>query len=694
MNNPTELTLDAPTEIIPRIGPKTAKDFAKLGIHTAHDLLFHFPFRHEDYSKIVRAADLRIGEQASTKVQVLMVENRKTARRGRLITEAIFQDKSGSIKAIWFNGKYIPRLLQPGQWVYLSGTLEKSYYGLHMVNPIFENVIPNQETVHAGRLVPVYRVTGNLTPRIVRTAIAQIIHLAKDEPDWLPDEIKIKRGFSNLTQALRDIHFPKNNEALFRAVKRLSYNELFTAGLIAEQARAILDATLAPKIPFQEEKTKEFVAGLPFKLTNDQKKTAWQILQDLQKPRPMNRLLEGEVGSGKTVVAAIAALNNALAGYQTVYLAPTEILAAQHAATLKKLLNNFNCRIALLTQSRYEINGEKFSRKEVEDAIQIGDVQLIIGTHALLQSSTKFYKTGLLIVDEQHRFGVEQRKKLRSKDSPDGVPHLLSMTATPIPRTLALTAYGDLDCSVLKELPGGRKPIKTTRLPREKRLQAYEYVRQEIKKGRQAFVICPLIDESDSLGVKAATKIYKELTEELLPDLKIGLLHGKLKSDKKEEIMEKFNKHEIDVLVATAVVEVGIDVPNATAMVIEGADRFGLAQLHQFRGRIGRGEHASECFILSETETQETLERLDVFVNNHDGFALAEHDLARRGPGQIFGQEQSGFADFRIANINDHDLVSRARHDAHEILKNDKQLDNYPLLKKYFSRFNFETHLE
>lgn len=659
--------LETSIDSLPRVGLRGVRDFAKLGISTAKDLLFHFPFRHEDFSRVVPAANLKIGEKASVKVQVLLIANKRTPQKRRLITEAIFRDKSGSLKAIWFNQPYIPRLLRRGNWVYLSGTLEESYFGLHMINPIFERADSDKETVHAGRLIPIYHTRGSLTPRTIRSLVAKILHLAKSLPDWLPTELIERHNFPKLEEAIREMHFPKTFSTLTRARQRLAYNELFQAGLTALQARRQLDQTPAPAIPFQEESTKAFVETLPFTLTDDQRKAAWQILQDMERPRPMNRLLEGEVGSGKTVVAGIAILNAALSEFQTAYLAPTEILATQHAKTLAEILKGFPISIALLTGSTYVLNGQSEKRGVVEEAVREGKVNLIIGTHALIQKKTKFKKVGLVIVDEQHRFGVEQRGKLRGKGAAkDEVPHLLSMTATPIPRTLALTVYGDLDCSLLRELPKGRKPIITKLIKPKDRERAYEHIHQEIKKGHQGFVICPIIIESDKLGVKAATQEHEELSKKIFPNLKVGLLHGKMKADEKNRIMTEFRDAEIDLLVATAVVEVGIDVPNATVMIIEAAERFGLAQLHQFRGRIGRGQAPATCFLFTDNETAETVARLDFFTHHQDGFALAEEDLKLRGPGEFVGTAQSGFPKFRVASFHDRKLVELARREAEE----------------------------
>ncbi|MDP2932902.1 MAG: ATP-dependent DNA helicase RecG [bacterium] len=687
------ITLNTPITFLPRVGPIAAREFAKLGVRTARDLLFHFPFRHEDFSRLVSAAELKINETATVRCQVLVIKNSRSPRKRRVFTEAIFEDNSGSIKAIWFNQPYLPKLLHRGDWVLLSGKLEESYFGLHLTNPVFEKINQGETTIHAGRLVPIYHTSGNLTSRAIRVLLAQTLPLARDLTEWLPEEIRDRLHFPSLATAVTQIHFPKTIQRLATARERLAFNELFLAQIIAVHARQELDQMTAPAIPFNEAATKSFVQTLPFKLTDDQRKSAWQILQDMTKARPMNRLLEGEVGSGKTVVAAMAILNTALAGYNTAYLAPTEILAAQHAVTLRELLKGFGTRIGLLTQSIQEVDGQPIIRGALEQMIEAGEITCLIGTHALLQEKSKSLKTGLVIVDEQHRFGVEQRKKLRDKNNDQAIPHLLSMTATPIPRTLALTVYGDLDLSMLHELPRGRQPITTHLVTESERSKTYEAIRRELAAGRQAFVICPLISESDKLGVRAATKEH-QLLSEIFKEFKVGLLHGKLKSDQKTQTMKDFKEGRLALLVATAVVEVGIDVPNATIMIIEGAERFGLAQLHQFRGRIGRGNEAARCYLFIENNTSEVNLRLLAFSKIHNGFALAEKDLELRGPGQFFGTAQSGFPHFQIADFHNIELLETARREAVELLKNDPELADHPLLRDYFSDYSKEIHLE
>lgn len=689
------MNLDLQTPIIelPHVTKKMARAFLKLEIRTVHNLLLHIPFRYQDFSRVVPAAHLKIGEEATVRAQVTILRNRR-ARTGRTITEAVFRDRSGSLKTIWFNQPYISKILHHGEWVYLAGTLTDDDFGVHMINPIFERADTTENALHTARLIPIYHTTTELTNRSIRRLIGLTLPVARLVAEWLPPEIRARHHLPALAVALNAAHFPKTIHDASAARHRLAFGELFIAGLISCRARAALDHAHAPAIPFDESLTKKLVAALPFTLTESQRRAAWDILQDIQKSRPMNRLLEGDVGSGKTVVAALAILNVARAGLTTLYLAPTELLAQQHSRTLAKLLAPHGIATVLYTRSLHTIDGEPLPRAALEKKISNGEVLFIIGTHALLEQKTRPPAVGLVIIDEQHRFGVFQRKKIRGPHSAATIPHFLSMTATPIPRTLALTIYGDLDISMLTELPKNRQPITTTLVPSEARTTAYHHIREEVNRGRQGFVICPLIDESDTLGVRAATSVYNELCDKIFPDITIGLVHGKLKSEEKTNVMERFNRGEIKLLVATAVIEVGIDVPNATVMIIEGAERFGLAQLHQFRGRIGRGTHASHCFLFTDATNEISRTRLDYFARTHNGFLLAEADLEFRGPGDLFGNEQSGFPAFRVADFRDRKLVEVTHAEAEKLLTDDPLLAHHPLVKDYLEKFTKEVHLE
>jgi ATP-dependent DNA helicase RecG len=511
----------------------------------------------------------------------------------------------------------------------------------------------------------------------------------------------------SLAEALRKIHFPKDKTEIEDAQKRLAFDELFLLQLQAQNIRQRLKAKTAISINFLEKETKKFVDSLPFKLTDAQRKAAWEILRDIARAQPMSRILEGDVGSGKTIVAGIALFNTAMNKRQAVLMAPTEILAIQHYETLIKLFSATPLKIALITANKKISNeiipekaksGNKKSKTpSLPDLIK--NSSILVGTHALIQDKINFTDLSLVIVDEQHRFGVKQRQKLtaisaNSLNHKDIIPHFLSMTATPIPRSLALAMFGEVDISLINQMPQGRKPILTRVVDEQNRFKAYEFLREKIKDGRQAFVICPLIDPSDKLGIKSVTEEYARLNRDVFPEFTIGLLHGKLKSAEKEKIMEDFKKNKIKILVSTSIVEVGVDIPNASIMMIEGADRFGLAQLHQFRGRVGRGEHQSFCFLFAESNSPKTKERLKALEKYSDGFALSKIDLKFRGPGEIYGTAQSGFPELKIASLFDYALMKKALDWAKKIIENDPKLERYPLIKNKLDTLGDNTHLE
>jgi ATP-dependent DNA helicase RecG len=546
-----------------------------------------------------------------------------------------------------------------------------------------------------------YPLTANLTQKQVRFLVSHVADLAKDIDEWLPSQILEKQDLILLSQALRGIHFPIDDIDLKKSTERLKFDELFLLQLKAELSRQEKILQKAPVIEFKEAEIKEFVKSLSFVLTKTQKISAWEILQDLGKPNPMNRLLSGDVGSGKTVVSGIAMCNSALNGYQSALMAPTEILALQHYSTLIGLFGN-KLRIGLLTQSQFSIYFTPFKKynfqssiksgirqkKEFLEKLRKGDIDILVGTHALLSEGVEFKNLGLVVVDEQHRFGVGQRKDMKEKG--EGT-HFLSMTATPIPRSLALMVYGDLDVSIINELPPGRKPILTRLVEPINRNKAYDFIRKQVQQGRQVFVVCPLIEEKDESGKKSVMSEYEKLSKIIFPDLKIGYLHGKLKSAEKEEIMNKFKNNEINILVSTSVVEVGVDIPNASLMMIEGAERFGLAQLHQFRGRVGRSIHQSYCFLFVGNESPKAMERLRFFEKNSDGFKLAEKDLEMRGPGVVYGTAQSGLMNLRLAKLTDRDIIKKARDSAQAVINN---LDKYPKLINKVKEWENNVHFE
>ncbi len=705
-------TLSTPIGKLPRINEKYLKKFHKLGLATVRDLLYHFPNRYDDFSKIIPIEKLKPKISATIQGEILTIENTRTFKKKIILTEAIVRDKTGIAKAIWFNQPFLTKNLKPNKKVSLSGKYTIGPNGPYLSNPNYEAL--GRDT-HTGGLVPIYPETIGLSSRFIRYYIKLVLPTANQIKEFVPYEILKRQKLPSISAALKNIHFPKNLNSAEEAKKRFAFEELFLLQLFVLRQRKKLKKENAFSIPFDKDLIQSFVKKLPFKLTNAQRKSAWEIIQDLAKSQPMNRLLQGDVGSGKTIVATMAALEVAKAGsprfgeagYQVAFMAPTEILAQQHFKEINKLLKGQRLKIGILTG-----NKKNFS----------DNTNIVVGTHALIQEGVKFKNLALVIVDEQHRFGVEQRAVLvRGKN----IPHLLSMTATPIPRTLALTIYGDLDISLLDEMPKGRQKIITRVVPPDERKSAYEWIRREVKKGRQVFVICPRIEpknkiekESDSgqiridsrkllwAEVKAVKEEYEKLNEKVFPDLKIDMLHGKMPASRKrrrglasteggkskEEVMNDFKAGKTNVLVSTSVVEVGIDIPNATVMMIEGADRFGLAQLHQFRGRVGRGKHQSYCFLFSTSG--DTTARLRALQKCEDGFELAEKDLQIRGPGQFYGVRQSGLPDLAMNSLKDLNLVKTTRQEASDLLEKDPDLKNQPLLLAKLSEFKKSIHLE
>ncbi|HOZ36656.1 MAG TPA: ATP-dependent DNA helicase RecG [bacterium] len=690
------VSLEHKIENITAVGKRIAPALKKLGVLTAEDLLNYFPFRYEDWSRVKKIEELEGGTTATINGQIEIIQNKRSQWKKRLVTEAIVSDETESVKAVWFHQPYLTKNLRPGDHIFLSGKVEDKNGELQFVHPNYEKVsLYKQEMTHTARIVPIYSLTKSLTEKQLRYVMSQVIGLSNYLKDWLPTEIIKKNNLLPLNQAVRQIHFPDNQQNLNRALERIKFDELFMVQLRAGLAKRALQQALAQKIEFKEKETKKFVASLPYSLTKAQKITGWEILKDLEKNKPMNRLLEGDVGSGKTIVACLAILNTALNAYQTGYMAPTEILARQHYENITKLFRDWPIKIALLTSADKRANIEIKDDKEIYKLIASGKLDLVIGTHALIQSKVNFNKLALVIIDEQHRFGVGQRKALKQKNNDGTIPHFLSMTATPIPRSLALTAYGDLDLSVINEMPAGRKEIKTEIVPPEKRPEKYQFVLEQIKIGRQAFVICPLIDPSDKLGVKAVKDEYEKLDKKIFPDLAIGLMHGKLKPQEKEKVMRDFLEQKTKILVSTPVIEVGIDVPNSTMILIESAERFGLAQLHQFRGRVGRSSEQSYCFLFTESNNVEAIRRLQTLAQCKNGFELAERDLEFRGPGEVYGIRQSGYNDqLKVAKLTDYIIIKKSKTAVEEILNQDEKLNQYPLIRERLKKFELEIHWE
>ncbi len=662
------MTFDTPVSQLNRVGKTTEKHLQRLGIFTVRDLLFHFPFRYEDFRSVRLISELHDEENATILVTIEVIASKRSRRKRMMVTEAVVRDENGSLRLVWFGQPFIAHTLKIGDQVYFSGRVKRDRLGLTMTNPSFEKKREGISTTHTARLVPLYSLTSGVTQKQIRSLIASVIDEAKTIEEWIPNSVRQLANVIPLPEALHSIHFPDTDVALRSAERRLKFGELFLLQLKAERLRRERLEARAPVIQFPEVAVRAFVQSLPYTLTKDQKIAAWEILKDIAGETPMNRLLQGDVGCGKTVVAGIAAYAATVQGFRTIIMAPTEILASQHYETLRQLFQHTDVVVGCMTRSRKEMNH--------------GNV--IVGTHALLEDDVLVENVGLVIVDEQHRFGVLHRKRIR------GLAHFLSMTATPIPRSLALTIYGDLDISIIRTMPEGRKPVRTRVVAPNNRDRAYEFIRAEIQKGRQAFVVCPLIDKNLEASNKVAVlSEYKKLSENIFSDLRVGFLHGKLKSKEKEETMRAFTAGKIDILVSTSVVEVGVDVPNATVMMIEGAEHFGLAQLHQFRGRVGRSSYASYCFLFQEAGGNAAEERLAFFEKTIDGFRLAEYDLAIRGPGEVYGKEQSGLMQLRIATMRDVELIRLARSLARDI-----DVTQYPELRKKISRFEQSVHLE
>ncbi|HEU5319111.1 MAG TPA: ATP-dependent DNA helicase RecG [Chloroflexota bacterium] len=664
--HPVSLSPSSPITDLTGVGPKSAAALEKLGVATVSDLLYHLPRRHLDRRSIARIANLLPSQEATILASVWQVQTKRSPVQRRLITDAILQDETGYCHAVWFNQPYLARTLsRPGR-VLFTGRVEIALGGgPQLASPEFE--FEAEEQLGAGRLVPFYPKTEGLSDKQLRAWVRDALEATRQSLfDPVPARVREAEGLLSLREALAQAHFPDDEETLQRAVRRLAFDEFLLIQLGVLRRRHEWQ-TSQPGIAMDvsEALLAEFADLLPFELTAAQRRVVEEIAADMRRPVPMSRLLQGEVGSGKTVVAAAASVAAARNGYQTALMAPTEVLAQQHHRTMTRLLGPFGLRVGLVTGSQ-----KKKEKQTLWSACRAGEVDVLLGTHALIQEEGDFEKLGLVIVDEQHRFGVRQRGALRRKGFN---PDVLVMTATPIPRTLALSIYGDLDISVIDQLPPGRQQVKTYWVAPQNRHLAYEFVRKQVRLGRQAFIICPLVEDSEKIEARSAKAEHERLQRQF-PDLRLALLHGRMPPKEKESVMAAFSQGHADVLVSTAVVEVGIDVPNATIMLIEGADRFGLSQLHQFRGRVGRGEHQSYCLLLSDSADAEDNPRLKVVVENHDGFALAEADLELRGPGEFFGTRQSGLPDLKVAKLSDVDVLEAARRQAKDIFEQDPEL--------------------
>ena len=695
-----------------RVGEKTEKALKKLGLNNISDLVFYFPYRYEKYESCPKISSLKLDETINLKGTVEIIKNRRSFRSKMMLTEALISDDSGSLEVVWFNQPFIAKTLKPGDTISLAGKIKNQGGRLIMTSPIYEKINQTGENIHTASIVPVYSLTSSISQKQLRFLIHQSLKLIKNIPEYLPTEIIKSQKLLSLNETLQKIHFPKNQTDIDLAINRFKFSELFLFQLKSYLVKEKLSKKIALPIPGKISEIKKFIASLPYTLTPDQKKSAWEIIKDMQEKTPMSRLLQGDVGSGKTIVALLVAFNCIKNKKQVAFMAPTEVLAKQHYHTALKIFSSFNFKIALLTSKSKLSNFslEKNKAKQIEQITKEADI--VFGTHSLIQENIKFKNLALVVVDEQHLFGVNQRQEIINKNIDDNkgntTPHFLSMTATPIPRSLALISVYGLNFSLISQKPQNRPEIITKVVEEAQSNRTYEFILNEINKGHQAFIICPLIDASDKLGAKSVKEEYEKLKKEIFPQIPMSILHGKMKSEEKDKVMEKFQNNEIKILISTSVVEVGIDVPNATVILIEGAERFGLAQLHQFRGRVGRSEIQSYCFLhLSEkpetkdndwlipnTKPSAITQRLEALQKYHDGLSLAKIDLKNRGSGNFYGTEQSGIMNFRFATLFDHEIINEANKEIKELTSKDPELKKHPdLLKKINSDIK-KTHLE
>ena len=677
-----QITEDTPVQYIKGVGPARSKLLERLSIRTVEDLLFYFPWRYEDRKNLKKINELVYGNIETVMCEVVSAEVITTPRKRMKIFELSVTDNTGFIKAKWFNQPYLERYFRKGQRVVLSGVVKGNPYarfGLEMENPDFEIVGDEDIFIHTSRIVPVYKATEGITPKQIRTLMFNAVNnyvFLIDE--YMPEDIIKRNGLMPLREAVKEMHFPETysdvnilNSNSSRAQRRIIFDEFFLLelGLALLKKKEVLEQGISFKI--EGPLVDNFLKSLPFELTGAQKRVIAEIISDMRRPLPMNRLVHGDVGCGKTVVALVTMLIAVENGYQACLMAPTELLAEQHYINIHRMIETFGLNVALLTSS---------SKVKPLDDIAEGSAQIIIGTHALIQEQVKFKNLGVAIIDEQHRFGVVQRADLRRKSFN---PDILIMTATPIPRTLAMTLYGDLDISIIDELPAGRRPIITKVLFSGQKEKAYSLIEEQLSEGRQVYIVYPLIEGSEKLDLKSAIEGF-EAFKKMFPERKIGLVHGKMLHAERETVMTQFKTGAIEMLVATTVIEVGIDVPNASLMLIVHAERFGLAQLHQLRGRIGRGGYDSYCVLMAYPPfSDEAKRRLKAMETTGDGFKIAEEDLDIRGPGDFFGTRQSGIPDLKLANIiRDANILENARKEAFAVIDAGTDLKSYPLLKE------------
>lgn len=664
------------------VGPEMAKKLSVLGVKTIADLVQYLPRRYEDYSDITPIRDTKPG-QITIKATVKQA-NGRYVRRGMHITEAVVSDDTDSMRIVWFNQPYRAAGLKSGAEYYFSGVYGRNNQRMQLMNPSAE--LAQDFTLNTARIIPVYRETKGLTSKQIRKAVGACMDLMKTLPETLPQWLVESEALLNRAEAIRAMHYPDSTEELDTAKHRLGFEEVFELSLASMLNKHDFAEEISLGIPFDESLAREFVSSLPFALTGAQRRVVWQIYQDMQATHPMNRLVEGDVGAGKTVVAAMAALMVMRQGFQVALMAPTELLARQHAETLFKLLapleydKGLTLLVGALTAAQ---------KSKAHAAIASGDTKMLVGTNAIIQEKVDMHKLGLVIIDEQHRFGVDQRKQLMQKAG--HMPHVLSLTATPIPRSLALTLYGELEVSILDEKPAGRLPIETELISPNSRDALNKDIEDQLALGHQIFVVCPLIAESSSLPATSVEQAYAQAQKDFRQH-RVGMLHGKMKAEEKNAIMEQFVRHELDILVSTTVIEVGVDVPNATVLVLESADRFGLAQIHQLRGRVGRGGEQAYCYLVL-SDSKPPTRRLRAIESSQDGFKLAELDLELRGPGAIYGQMQHGALDLRVAKLSDVHLITQARAAAVKFIEKGENLLEYSELHDHVKRLRAVTNL-
>jgi len=679
-------TLETEVQYVKGVGTKLAQVLSKLNLYTLGDLLFHLPRRYEDRRQFRKIAHARPGDAVTVSGKLVTVDNVKV--RNLTLTKAYLDDGSGVLELVWYNQPYMKDTLNKlrNSQIVAYGVVKESPYGLQMETPEWEDLPDGADPdslLSVNRIVPIYPLTEGIRQKRMRQILWNAVQYAHLAPEILPRSVRERLGLMPIQQAIAQIHFPDSEQAIDPARQRLVFEEFFLMqlGVGMQRQRTRQERGIAMRI--DADRLNEMLHRIvPFELTNAQKRVIREIWSDMSQPHPMNRLLQGDVGSGKTIVAAAAILAAIDNQYQAAMMAPTEILAEQHYINLHRLFQPLGISVELLVG---RLSNKQ--RQQARERIATGRGMVAVGTHALIQEGVSFARLGLAIVDEQHRFGVLQRAALRDKGT---MPHVLVMTATPIPRTLTLTLYGELDVSIIDELPPGRKPVRTHWKTPEERLKVYEGVRKLIQEGRQAYVICPLIDESDKLQVRAAEQMAEHLQKDVFPDLRVGLLHGRMKPAEKEAVMDAFRAGELQILVSTTVIEVGVDVPNAAAIVIEDADRFGLAQLHQLRGRVGRSDHQSYCILIANPKSDDGQRRMDIMTRTNNGFLIAEEDLRIRGPGEIYGTRQSGMPSFRVADlVKDMRLLEVARQEAFHLLEQDPDLSRpeHAALREAVERF-------